>query len=285
MADQDQAGFKMKYYLLTIFYIVLFFVVPTPSFAGLQLDGHPTQGGLLFGHVDSGDHVSYGDRQLKISPDGSFILGFGRDVPLQQTLTLINSDGTVHQHKIELKQRKYDIQKINGISKQMMNPSAEDLVRISREAEQVAVARQRDDDRLNFQEDFIWPVIGRISGIYGSQRIFNGEPRRPHFGIDIAAPTGTPVKAPAGGLITMVHTGMFFSGGTLIIDHGHGLSSSFLHLSKILVKEGAQVSQGETIALVGATGRVTGPHLDWRINWFDQRLDPALFVPPMPKKH
>ena len=285
MADQDQAGFKMKYYLLTIFDIVLFYVVPTPSFAGLQLDGHPTQGGLLFGHVDSGDHVSYGDRQLKISPDGSFILGFGRDVPLQQTLTLINSDGTVHQHKIELKQRKYDIQKIDGISKQMMNPSAEDLVRISREAEQVAVARQRDDDRLNFQEDFIWPVIGRISGIYGSQRIFNGEPRRPHFGIDIAAPTGTPVKAPAGGLITMVHAGMFFSGGTLIIDHGHGLSSSFLHLSKILVKEGAQVSQGETIALVGATGRVTGPHLDWRINWFDQRLDPALFVPPMPKKH
>jgi murein DD-endopeptidase MepM/ murein hydrolase activator NlpD len=117
--------------------------------------------------------------------------------------------------------------------------------------------------------------------VYGSQRILNGEPRRPHFGIDIATPTGTPVKAPADGVVTMVHPDMFFSGGTLILDHGHRLSSSFLHLSKIVVKEGDEVRQGDIIAEVGATGRVTGAHLDWRMNWGKERVDPSLLVPPM----
>ncbi|MDX2494141.1 MAG: M23 family metallopeptidase [Desulfuromusa sp.] len=274
----------MRYYLFHFILVVFFLSITTPSFAELQLEDSPTQSGLLRGHVDPDEKVFYSDRQLKIAPDGSFILGFGRDMTPQQSLTLIDSDGNEHIHKLTLKQRKYDIQRIDGISKQMMNPSEEDLKRIRQEAQQVAKARKQDSDRLNFQESFIWPVIGRISGIYGSQRILNGEPRRPHFGIDIAASTGTPVKAPAGGVITMVHKGMFFSGGTLIVDHGHGLSSSFLHLSKILVKVGEQVAQGQQIAKVGASGRVTGPHLDWRINWFKQRLDPALLVPPMPKK-
>ncbi|MDA3902842.1 MAG: M23 family metallopeptidase [Desulfuromusa sp.] len=275
----------MRYYLFHFILIVFFISITTSSFAALQLEGSPTQSGLLRGHIDPGEQVFYADQQLKIAPDGSFILGFGRDVTPQQSLTLIDSDGIEHIHKLTLKQRKYDIQRIDGISKKMMNPSEEDLKRIRQEAQQVAKARQQDSGRLNFQESFIWPVIGRISGIYGSQRILNGEPRRPHFGIDIAAPTGTPVKAPAGGVITMVHKGMFFSGGTLIVDHGHGLSSSFLHLSKTLVKVGEHVAQGQQIAKVGASGRVTGPHLDWRINWFKQRLDPALLVPPMPKKN
>ncbi len=271
----------MRDYLFHLILTVFFIGIAISSFAALQLEDSPTQSGLLRGHVDPGEQVFYAEQQLKISPDGSFILGFGRDVTPRQSLTLIDADGVKHIHNFTLKQRKYDIQRINGISKQMMNPSEDDLKRIRQEAQQVAKARQQDSDRLNFQESFIWPVIGRISGIYGSQRILNGEPRRPHFGIDIAAPKGTPVKAPAGGAVTMVHNGMFFSGGTLIVDHGHGLSSSFLHLSKILVKVGDQVAQGETIAQVGATGRVTGSHLDWRINWFDQRLDPAFFVPPM----
>lgn len=274
----------MKYYLFNICFMVLCLAAPPYSCAELQLEGSPIQSGLMRGQVSPGSQVSYGERQLKISPDGSFIFGFGRDVSLEQTLTLIDPDGTAHQQAITLKPRKYDIQKINGISKRMMSPSKADLRRIGQEAKRVAKARRKNSDRLNFQESFIWPVIGRISGIYGSQRILNGEPRRPHFGIDIAASTGTPVKAPAGGMVTMVHKGMFFSGGTLIVDHGHGLSSSFLHLDKILVQEGEQLSQGQIIAEVGATGRVTGPHLDWRINWFDQRLDPAFFVPPMVQK-
>jgi murein DD-endopeptidase MepM/ murein hydrolase activator NlpD len=262
--------------------VVLCFGISTPCLAELHLDGHATQGGLVFGHADAATLVFYANQPISIAPDGSFILGFGRDASPQQHLTWIDSSGISHRHEFTLKQREYDIQKINGISKQMMDPSEEELRRIENEAKLVAAARNQNSPRLNFQESFIWPVIGRISGIYGSQRIFNGEPRRPHFGIDIAAAKGTPVKAPAGGMVTMTHKGMFFSGATLIIDHGHGLSSSFLHLHEILVKEGEQVVQGETIATVGATGRVTGPHLDWRINWFEQRLDPALLVPPMP---
>ena len=271
----------MKFFLLNIFLVVLLIGTPTPGFAELQLDGHPIQGGFLFGHVDAENQVYYDGQKLMTSPSGLFILGFGRDAALKQALTIVDANGTSHQHNVTLEPRQYNIQRINGISKKMMNPSEKDLQRIGNEADQVAKARKQNNSRLNFQEDFIWPVVGRISGVYGSQRIFNGEPRRPHFGIDIAAPTGTPVKAPAGGIVTLAHNGMFFSGATLIVDHGHGLSSSFLHLNKILVKEGTEVSQGETIATVGATGRVTGPHLDWRINWFEQRLDPAFFVPPM----
>jgi len=272
----------MKYYLLTFIFVSLSIGSATLCFAELQLENVPTQSGLLRGHIDQGEQVVYAGQPLKTTPGGIFIIGFGRDVEPQQTLTWIDAAGTPHPYKLSLKQRKYDIQRIDGISKRMMNPSEEDLQRIHQEALQVAKARQHKSDRLNFQETFIWPVIGRISGIYGSQRILNGEPRRPHFGIDIAAVKGTPVIAPAGGVVTLAHQGMFYSGGTMIIDHGYGLSSSFLHLSKILVKVGDQVAQGEVIARVGASGRVTGPHLDWRINWFDQRLDPALLVPEMP---
>lgn len=145
-----------------------------------------------------------------------------------------------------------------------------------------SAARRTDDPRLDFMQSFIWPSIGPISGVYGSQRILNGQPRRPHFGVDVAAPTGTPVRAPAAGIITLAHPDMYFSGGTVILDHGHGVSSSFLHLSRIHVQVGQRVEQGELIAEIGATGRVTGPHLDWRMNWFGQRIDPALLVGAMP---
>ena len=241
-----------------------------------------TQGGLAEGQVAPGSRVYYGDRRLKLSADGRFILGFGRDAAARLSLTLIEPDGRVTTEELQIAPRHYKIQRINGISKRKMEPDAADLRRIRAEAEQVRQARRTDSDLPYFTARFRWPVTGRISGVYGSQRILNGEPRRPHFGVDIAAPTGTPVKAPAAGRVTLAHSGMFFSGRTLIIDHGHGLSSSFLHLHKILVKTGQSVQPGQVIAEVGATGRVTGPHLDWRINWFEQRLDPALLVPPMP---
>ncbi len=216
---------------------------------------------------------------MQTTDDNRFLIGFDRDADLQQQLTLINEDNQETILSLELKPRSYKIERIAGISKKMMNPSAEDLIRIGQEATQVSKARQFVTSLPGVSERFIWPLKGRISGVYGSQRIFNGEPRRPHYGIDIAAPRGTPVIAPAGGIVRLAHSGMFFSGKTLVIDHGLGLSSSFLHLNKLLVTEGQQVQQGEKIALVGASGRVTGPHLDWRINWLEQRLDPALWVP------
>jgi murein DD-endopeptidase MepM/ murein hydrolase activator NlpD len=155
------------------------------------------------------------------------------------------------------------------------------MVRIRQDIALAKKARARNDPREDFLAGFQWPVKGRISGVYGSQRVLNGKPRRPHFGVDVAAPVGAIVRAPADGVVTLAHGDMFFSGGTLIVDHGHGLSSSFLHLSAILVKEGDRIGQGEPIAKVGATGRVSGPHLDWRMNLLGNRLDPQLLVGPM----
>ncbi len=261
--------------------LLLLLLLPTTIQAELQLSGALTQGGLVRGQVAPGTRVYYGDRPLKLTADGQFILGFGRDAVPQHSLTLIAPDGKVRIEVLQISERVYQIERIDGISKRMMEPSAEDLRRIGHEAEQARKARLNDSELTHFTADFIWPATGRISGVYGSQRILNGAPRRPHFGVDIAVPTGTLVKAPASGKVTLAHQGMFFSGKTLIIDHGHGLSSSFLHLHEILVTEGQLVGQGDNIATVGATGRVTGAHLDWRINWFNERLDPALLVPEM----
>jgi len=252
---------------------------PLTAQAEVQLSGQFTQGGLVHGRVAPGTRVIYQERQLQLAADGQFILGFGRDAAPRQNLTLIAPDGRTTTEELRITQRRYQVQRIDGISRELMEPTAEDLVRIDAEARLVAEAREKDSSLLDFQERFIWPVKGPISGVYGSQRILNGEARRPHFGVDISAPVGTAVVAPAGGIVTLSHPGMFFSGATLIIDHGHGLSSSFLHLEKILVHPGDRVERGQVIARVGASGRVTGPHLDWRINWFEVRLDPQLFVP------
>ncbi len=185
---------------------------------------------------------------------------------------------------MKIAKRDYRIQRIDGLPPRKVTPKAEDLKRIRQETALVKAARRRDDPRTDFMRGFIWPAKGRVSGVYGSQRILNGQPRRPHFGVDVAGPVGTPVVAPADGVVTLVHPDMFFSGGTLVIDHGHGLSSSFLHLSEVLVKEGQRVKQGELIARIGATGRVTGAHLDWRMNLFDTRIDPQLLVGDMTPK-
>ncbi len=191
-------------------------------------------------------------------------------------------DGNRDERTLDIVLREYDIQRIEGLPKRMVTPTKKDLERIRAEAARARKARQLDSPRTDFLTGFAWPAKGRISGIYGSQRILNGQPRRPHFGVDVAAPVGTPVYAPADGVVTMVHPDMYFSGGTLIVDHGHGLSSSFLHLSRILVNEGQAVKRGDLVAEIGATGRVTGAHLDWRMNLFTTRIDPQLLVEPMP---
>lgn len=199
-------------------------------------------------------------------------------------LTVQAPQGGIAKHPISIKPRQYDIQRIDGLPPKKVTPTAKaDLARIRADIALVRKVRRRDDPRTDFDQPFIWPVLGRISGVYGSQRILNGNPRRPHFGVDIAVPTGTPVKAPADGVVSMAHDDMFYSGGTLIVDHGHGISTVYMHLSKILVAEGTQVRQGDVIAQVGATGRVTGPHLHWGMNWFETRLDPSLLVSPMPE--
>ena len=174
---------------------------------------------------------------------------------------------------------------IEGVDdKYVRELSAELKKRTQAEAGQVWRARQTLRASSEYAKGFIWPAEGPVTGVYGSQRVFNGVPKRPHYGLDIAGPVGTPVVAPASGEVTLVNEDMYYSGGTLVIDHGQGVSSTFIHLSKIHVKSGESIAQGQLIAEMGATGRVTGPHLDWRINWFNQRLDPALVLPPRAPK-
>ena len=268
---------------MTLFALLPFGSAPAAAGTGVRLDGPRTQGGLLRGRVPPGSTVEYEGAAVRVAADGWFLVGFGRDAPPEAELVVVFPDGRRERQVLQVKPREYHIQRIDGLPPSKVTPSEEDLARIRAEVRMVKQARAIDDPRADFLSGFRWPIKGRISGVYGSQRILNGEPRRPHFGIDIAAPTGTKVVAPSDGVVTMVHRDMFFSGGTMIVDHGHGLSSAFLHLSRILVEKGERVARGQAIAEVGSTGRSTGPHLDWRINLFDRRLDPSLLVGPMPK--
>ena len=248
---------------------------------GLTLEGDFLQGGMAIGQTDPGDEVVFDGETLHLSPQGVFILGFGRDDELQHRLLIRRAGKLIEQRDLAIGKREYQIQRIDGLPPAKVTPPKADWERIKQETALVKKARQLDDDRTDFMSGFIWPAKGEISGVYGSQRILNGEAKRPHFGVDIAAPVGTPVVAPADGVVTLVHPDMFYSGGTLIIDHGLQFSSSFLHLSRILVKEGDRVKQGDLIAEIGATGRVTGAHLDWRMNLRAARIDPQLLVAPM----
>lgn len=247
------------------------------------LDGEFIQGGLVVGRTLPGSRVWQDDQAVRVSGDGVFLLGFTRDAPAASTLRIVLPGGREFSKSLSVRPREYRIQRIDGLPPGKVTPRRpEDLARIRKDAADAARARKRDDDRQDFLGGFVWPVTGPITGVYGSQRILNGEPRRPHFGVDVAAPTGTPVHAPAAGVVTLAVPDMYFSGGTLIIDHGHRLSSSFLHLSRLHVQVGDRVEQGDLIAEVGATGRVTGAHLDWRMNLRDRRIDPELLVAPMP---
>ena len=267
----------------TIFYILLVFFCLPASLPAFSLSGQLVQGGMAIGQVEPGTGVVFGGRSVRVSPEGVFVLGFSRDAQKNAVVELHHPGGSVEKRPIVIEQREYRIQRIDGLPPSKVTPtSKKDLARIRKDIALVKAVRKKDAPRTDFNQTFIWPVIGRISGVYGSQRILNGKPKRPHYGVDIAAPTGTPVKAPADGVVTMVHNDMFYSGGTLIVDHGHGISTVYMHLSKIRVAEDQRVRQGEIIAEVGATGRVTGPHLHWGMNWFATRLDPALLVPPMP---
>lgn len=243
------------------------------------LNGKFTQGSLIRGKLPANSKVFLNGRALDINPSGDFVFGFGRDAELDHKLSwqLPDSEQT-HVMPITLQKREYKVQKIEGVAQKYVSPPTSVLEQISVDNRALSKARATKTDDTYFSQDFILPAQGRISGVYGSQRVFNGEPRRPHFGLDIANKTGSAVIAPASGTVTLAVPDMYYSGGTLIVDHGMGVSSTFIHLSKIHVQEGQFISQGELIAEIGATGRVTGPHLDWRINWFKERLDPALLV-------
>lgn len=256
-------------------------VAPMASYA-VSLEGEFLQGGMVVGRTQPGDKVVFDGASLHVSDKGVFLLGFGRDADLHHKLRVVRNGKSVERKEIAIGKRDYRIQRIDGLPPSKVTPPESEWARIKRETAMVKKARTLDEDRTDFLDGFIWPAKGVISGVYGSQRVLNGKPRRPHFGVDIAAPVGTAVVAPADGVVTLAYPDMYYSGGTLIVDHGLHLSSSFLHLSRILVKVGDRVKRGDKIAEIGATGRVTGPHVDWRMNLRNARIDPELLVPPMP---
>jgi murein DD-endopeptidase MepM/ murein hydrolase activator NlpD len=250
--------------------------------AEVRLEGQFQQGGLVHGHTEPGTTVTLNGRHVRLTAAGDFIFGFGWDAPAEAMLEVVLTDGTREQRTLRVAKRKYAVQRIDGLPKKMVTPPPEVLARIQAENARIAQARAADAPRPLYATGFIWPVTGPVTGVFGSQRILNGEPRQPHFGVDVAAPEGTPVRAPADAVVTIADPDMYYTGGTVVLDHGHGLTSVYSHLKDILVKEGDELRQGDPIGGVGRTGRATGVHLDWRVNWFDQRLDPALLVPPMP---
>ncbi len=266
---------KLVYRILIMGLLLLAFKAGAVT---LELDGPLTQGALIRGKTDPGARVWLDDKPVRVSPEGHFVLGFGRDAEPEHVVRVVGTEGDAVVRPLRLKKRQYDIQYVNGVEKKYVSPPPETLARIREDNRKVREARNQFHALDGYLETFMSPAKGPISGVYGSQRYFNGEPRRPHYGLDVAAPEGAPVVAVASGIVTLAEPDMYFSGGTVIIDHGYGVNTSYLHMSKVLVQVGQRVRQGDLIGRVGKTGRVTGPHLDWRLNWFQERLDPALVV-------
>lgn len=249
----------------------------------LEVQAPVVQGALVQGVVGAGARVEIDGKPLRVDArSGRFVFGVGRDQTASMRLTATYPDGRIEIRELPVMTRAYDIERIDGLPPRKVTPDPRDLERIRREARLIGAARARDSAGSLFEAGFRWPVTGRISGRYGNQRILNGKPRRPHLGVDVAAPRGTPVAASAPGEVVLAEDGLFYTGGTIVIDHGHGVTTIYSHLDSVAVNIGQRVADGELIGAVGSTGRSTGPHLDWRINWFDVRLDPELIAGPMP---
>jgi len=265
---------------LALALIVLSLLLAAPLVAqdtsDVRFPAQVQQGSLVVGKVPAGSRVRFRDRDLRVSGYGTVVLGIGRDETGPVQLEVTRADGSRQSTAIAITPRDWPVERVNGVPPATVNPPPAIAERIRREQAQVTEARQRDDDRVDFGNGFIRPVEGRISGRFGRARSYNGQPGSPHSGMDIAAPTGTPVKAPAAGIVTFAAPDLYLTGGTLLLDHGHGVSSNFLHLSRIDAKVGDRIEQGQVIGAVGATGRATGPHLHWGMNWLDVRVDPQL---------
>tara|TARA_Y100000389_G_scaffold150198_1_gene149706 strand:+ start:186 stop:989 length:804 start_codon:yes stop_codon:yes gene_type:complete len=252
--------------------LILIIFAPTQLNA-IEFKGKFLQGHYIVGSTDPLAQIIIGKKEVKVSKDGYFVFGIDRDRKFDLTITKIK-DGKKEKIIKKVLKRKYDIQRIDGLEESKVTPPESVYTRIKEENNKIGKARGINSDLSFFKNKFIMPVEGIISGVYGSQRILNGKPKWPHYGIDIAAKKGTPIKSSGSGIVTMAENDLYYTGGTIIMDHGHGISTIYSHLETILVSVGDKVKQGNVIGTVGSTGRSTGPHLDFRINWFQTRLDP-----------
>ena len=252
--------------------IILFF---STCLQAVEFEGDFKQGSFILGKTEPGSKVKIDNKSIKVTKDGYFVFGLGRDRK-HNVLIKISKKGETKLIEKKIYKRKYKIQKIDGLPEKKVTPPKEVYERIKRENKIIGNARSINSNLTFFKQKFINPLDNSIvTGVYGSQRILNGKPKWPHYGIDFAAKEGTKIKAMLAGTATMVESDLFYTGGTLIFDHGHGISTLYMHMKDIYVKKGQKVKQGEIIGTVGSTGRSTGPHLDVRLNWFDVRLDPA----------
>ena len=254
------------------FFLVLF-IFTTSQVNAIEFQGKFIQGHFILGKTNPQAKVLVGKKEVKVSQDGFFVFGVDRDRKFDLTFTKIEDNKKTKIIKKVLK-RKYNIQRIDGLAESKVTPPESVYKRIKKENNAIGEARAINSDLIFFKEKFIMPVEGIISGVYGSQRILNGKPRWPHYGIDIAAKLGAMIKSSGAGIVTMAEDDLYYTGGTIIMDHGHGISTIYSHLENILVSVGDKINQGDVIGTVGSTGRSTGPHLDFRINWFQTRLDP-----------
>ncbi len=247
------------------------------------LQGDFVQGGLLRGQTLPGAKATLDGEPVPVASDGKFLLGFGRDHGASALLVVTLDDGSVVRRAIEIGKRSFKIERVDGLDQSKVSGfTPEQLAKIAADREKKSAARAIRADEPMWATDFAWPVTGRISGVFGSQRILNGEPQNMHGGVDVAAPTGTPIKAPAPGIVRLAEPDMYFEGGLVFIDHGTSLESAFMHMSRIDVKTGDRVEKGQVLGAVGATGRATGPHMHWGLKWTDTLVDPQLVVGEMP---
>ena len=257
------------------FLFVLIFI--TNQVSALELKGTFEQGSLIIGKTNPSNEIYVDQKKLKVSKEGYFIFGISRDRK-KNIIISINKDNKAREVIKVVKSRKFKVQKIDGLPKRKVSPNDEDMKRIRKEGKLIAKAKNVNSDLSFFFKDFIRPVDGITTGVFGSQRVLNGKPRRPHYGIDFHAPEGTPVKAMMDGEVTLAENDMYFTGGTIIFDHGHGISTLYMHMKDIDVKVGQKIKQGQIVGTLGQSGRATGPHLDIRLNWFDVKLDPATIL-------
>ena len=257
--------------IFRLFFFIIF-LIPTPSIA-IEFKGKFLQGHFIVGVTNPSARIIVDKKEVKVSKDGFFVFGIDRDRKFDLTITKIQNGKKEKIVKKVLK-RKYNIQRIDGLEESKVTPPESVYKRIKEENNKIGKARAINSDLPFFKNQFIMPVKGIISGVYGSQRILNGKPKWPHYGIDIAAKKGTMIKSSGSGTVTMAEDDLYYTGGTIIMDHGHGISTIYSHLESIMVSVGDKINQGDIIGTVGSTGRSTGPHLDFRLNWFQIRLDP-----------
>lgn len=268
----------MKFNQVLIGVLAFTFSLGIHAATGLKVEnGHLSQGGFVVLNIGKGSSIEYKSRKLSADDQGRVLIGFARSDENKQTIKLIDSSGKVSSFQLEITKREYKVQRINGLPKNKVTPDKKTQEQIWQDILKAKAARKINLPDPYFEHGFIWPAKGIISGVYGSQRILNGTPKRPHYGVDIAAPEGAPLVAPADGKITLTES-MVLSGNTVMIDHGYGLRSTVMHLHKTFVKKGDYVKKGQLIGEVGKTGRATGPHVHWGMSWFNVRLDPALAV-------